>query len=232
MKLKILFLFMAMCLNTSFAHTPEYSSEYHNNVNPFSNIGLKNAIRSSVQVHAFRDGKPFSFGSGNYFRSGRYRFILTAAHVVDDSDSILIVERSMNAVLGKVVYRNDKTDIAVLKIEEKLKHTKPVYYRRAHKNLVGEPIYYVGHPAGVSFFAEQGIFSGYHQDKLLVNVFAFPGSSGSVIFDDDGRVVGVLSAVKAEMAGGVIPVFITQLALAADTNYLDVKTLRQLLKNG
>jgi S1-C subfamily serine protease len=231
MNLKILFLSIVLCLNTSFAHTPEYSNTYHRDVNPFSNVGMKNAIRSSVQIHAFKEGKPFSFGSGNYFRSGRYRFIMTAAHVIDDADSILVVERSMDGVIATVVYRDDKTDVAILKVEKKLKHTKPVYYRKAIQNLMGEPVYYVGHPAGVTFFIEEGIYSGYHQDKLLVNVFAFPGSSGSVLFDDDGRVVGVLSAVKAELVAGIFPMYLTQLALAADVSYLEEKEIRKLLKN-
>ena len=106
---------------------------------------------------------------------------MTAAHVVDDSDSVLVVEKSMNGVVAKVVYRNDKTDVAILKLERKLSHTKPVYYRRAVRNLPGEAVYYTGHPAGVAFFVEEGIFSGYHTGRLLVNVFAFPGSSGSVL---------------------------------------------------
>lgn len=232
MKLKTLFLFMMLGLNTSFAHTPEYSDEYHRDINPFSNIGMKNSMRSSVMVNSIRDGKVYSFGSGNYFRSGKYRFVITAAHVVDDSDGVLVVEKSMNSVMAKVVYRNDKTDIAILKLERKLLHTKPVYYRRAIRNLPGEPVYYTGHPAGVAFFVEEGIFSGYHNDNLLVNVFAFPGSSGSVLFDDDGRVVGVLSAVKAEMAGGMFTVYLTQLTLAADIKYLESRMVRKILKNG
>ncbi len=232
MKLKILFLTLMLGLNTSFAHTPEYSYTYHGNVDPFANIGMKNAIRSSVQIHTFIKGKPSSFGSGNYFRSGKHRFILTAAHVVSSADSVLVVERSNNAVLATVAYKDEKTDVAILKIEEKLKHTKPIYYRKAHRNLMGERLFYTGHPAGVGFFVDQGYFAGYHEDRLLVNVFAFPGASGSVLFDDDGRVVGVLSAVKAEMAAGIIPTYLTQLALGANTDYLDAKMIRSFLRNG
>jgi S1-C subfamily serine protease len=116
MKLKILFLTLMLGLNTSFAHTPEYSDTYHRNVDPFANIGMKNAIRSSVQIHTFIKWKPSSFGSGNYFRSGKHRFILTAAHVVSSADSVLVVERSNNAVLATVAYKDEKTDVAILKI--------------------------------------------------------------------------------------------------------------------
>jgi len=232
MKLKLLFLALMMFLSTSFTHTTEWSDEYIRDVNPFSNIGMKNAIRSSVQIHSFVDGKPFSFGSGNYFRLGKHRFILTAAHVVDKADSVLVVERSMDGVIGTVVYQNDKTDVAILRLDQNLKHTKPIYYRTAHENLMGESVYYVGHPAGVTFFVEEGIFSGYHAERLLVNVYGYPGSSGSVLFDDDGRVVGVLSAVKAEVIAGMIPVYLSQLTLAADTSYLDDIIIGQILRDG
>ena len=60
----------------------QVSSEY--------NIGINKAMASSVKIHCLMNGLIYSHGSGNYFHIGKHFFILTAAHVVDVADTILI----------------------------------------------------------------------------------------------------------------------------------------------
>jgi hypothetical protein len=63
-------------------------------------------------------------------------------------------------------------------------------------DILGLTVVYAGFPSDVEKSVFHGSVSSYSKNQLLMQSFALPGASGSVIFDNKGRVVGVLSAVK------------------------------------
>ena len=217
---RTLLIFLVACIPPANAHLDlskikipkvkqEFNDIYTEDLDPYAPRGLKVSYVSSVVIGIFADGKQLGSGSGNYFKMGKHRFILTAAHVVDQSEvDIVIMEKGGNQILADVAYYNSDTDIAVLVPRERLSYTKAIPFRRDINNEMGEKIYHCGHPAREGWHISEGILTGVRNDVLLANTFAWPGSSGSVVFDQGGRVIGTVSALRMDTIGGIFPQFI------------------------
>jgi len=237
--IKTLLFFLVACTPPANAHFDidlginierEYNGSYTADLDPFAPRGLKNSYLSSVVVQILDQGMPIGSGSGNYFRLGKHRFIITAAHVVDEQEEILIIERGFSMVEAKVLYIDQISDIAILVPKEKLRHTKAIPFRRDINNQMGERVYHCGHPAMQGWHISEGILSGTRNDVLMINTFAWPGSSGSVLFDATGRVLGVLSSIRVDGPFGM-PVLIDHIVMAGNIKMLDQETLKAILKN-
>ena len=232
----ILFYLLLACTGPADAHlavdlTPEYDDSYAAELEPFATRGLKVSYLSSVAIQISNEGVYDGSGSGNYFRLGKHRFILTAAHVVEGEPEILIIEKSNYTTSAKVVYIDPYSDIAVLVPTERLRHTKAIHFRRDINNQMGEKTYHCGHPAREGWHISEGLLTGTHIDTLMVNTFAWPGSSGSVLFDEGGRVLGVLSAIRVDVPFGT-PALLEHVVLAGNIKMLDQPTLKAVLRNG
>ena len=208
----------------------EYDDSYAANLDPYAPRGLKVSYLSSVVVQVFNEDMPAGHGSGNYFRLGRHRFIITAAHVVNGATEIEIFEKGYVVTRAKVAYVDMNTDIAILIPEKKLKYTKAIPFRRDINNQMGEKVYHCGHPTGQGWHMSEGLLTGTRNDLLMVNTFAWPGSSGSVLFDESGRVVGVLSAVLVDGPFG-LPAMVEHIVMASNIKTLSDKTLKAILGN-
>jgi hypothetical protein len=88
-------------------------------------------------------------------------------------------------------------------VSRDLKYTKAIEYRPVQTSHIGREVYYCGHPQNTSFMNFKGIIGGKDDQWLMLNIFAWPGSSGSVIFDSSGDAVGVVSAVSISDPTGV-----------------------------
>jgi len=237
--IKCLLFFMLACTPPANAHLdlnlninlkPEFDDSYTAELDPYAARGLKVSYLSSVIVQGVTGDVPTGTGSGNYFKLGKKRFILTAAHVVEGEEKIFIMEKGYSMTEAEVVYLDSETDIAVLVPKERLRYTKAIPFRRDINNQMGEKVYHCGHPAREGFHISEGLLTGTHMDTLLINTFAWPGSSGSVLFDEDGRVLGVLSAIRISQPFG-IPDMIEHIVLAGNIKMLDQKTLKVVLEN-
>jgi S1-C subfamily serine protease len=182
-------------------------------------------------IESINNGIPSGTGSGNYFKLGKHRFIITAAHVVDGQEEILIIEKGFAMTSATPIYVDTNSDIAILIPKERLKYTKAISFRRDINNQMGEKTYHCGHPAREAWHISEGLLTGTHNDVLLLNTFAWPGSSGSVVFDESGRVIGVISALRVGGPFG-LPTMIEHIVLASNIKMLDQKTLRGLLEDG
>ena len=227
---------MLACTPPANAHlsinlTPEFDDMYTAELETYAPRGLKLAYLSSVSVQIFDEGIAKGSGSGNYFRLGKHRFIITAAHVVDGHKEIMVLEKGYSQTTAKVVYLDVETDIAIIIPSKKLKYTKAIPFRRDISNQMGEKTYHCGHPAREGWHISEGLLTGTHGDVLMINTFAWPGSSGSVVFDEAGRVLGVLSAIRVDAPFG-IPTLVEHIVLAANIKMLDQETLRASLRNG
>lgn len=211
--------------------SPEFDKSYTAEIEPYSDRGLKVSYLSSIAIEVYSGGFPAGSGSGNYFKLGKKRFILTAAHVVSEAEEIILLERGFSRTVAKVVYLNKDTDIAVLVPEERLRYTKAIPFRRDINNQMGEKTYHCGHPAREGWHISEGLLTGTHNDVLMVNTFAWPGSSGSVLFDESGRVLGILSAIRVDGPFG-IPSLVEHITLASNIKTLDQETLKAALRNG
>tara|TARA_B100000963_G_scaffold90831_2_gene78198 strand:+ start:536 stop:1189 length:654 start_codon:yes stop_codon:yes gene_type:complete len=188
-----------------------YDDAFHGDLYTFANRGVSNAFNSSVIVNAFSNGGPVSLGSGNYFQIWNKHFVITAAHVIEEKSEVFLTERSGYTYKARIAYVDNFRDIAILVPEEKMKFTKAVPYRPANGIDVGREIFYCGNPNEMYFSSYSGMISGTTQHFILADTFAWPGSSGSVVFNDAGRVVGVVSSVALEAPTGfpvLVPHFV------------------------
>ena len=228
---KFLFALMVPALGTSHIKLTEYSGEYMPDMYDFADTGFKRSVTSAVVIFTFdAEHAPVGAGSGNYFRHGRHRFIITASHVVQNSEIIIVQERGPSAESATVIYNDVENDIAILVLENRLKFTKPAWFALDHKLEHGEPIYYTGNPGATPFFPVTGMLVGERDNYLLTNLFAWPGSSGAVVFDNYGHIVGVVSSVMVAMDLG-IPQIVPEVCKISDIRKLDLNLLEGKLKD-
>jgi serine protease Do len=142
-----------------------------------------------------------SEGSGFIIRADG--FILTNDHVVADAESLLVRLKDGRTFTAKRVGSDDKSDIAVLKIEAK---DLPVTeFGNSDALRVGQMVCAIGTPFSQDFSFTVGVVSGkdrtnllsptsstiLYEDYIQTDAFINPGNSGGPLFDVEGRVVGM-----------------------------------------
>jgi len=198
----------------------EFNSSYHKELYFFAERGLKKAYTSAIVINAFSgESNGVITGSGNYFKIGDQDFIMTAAHVVDNMSKVFVTERSGFTYEAEVRHIDYFRDIAIIVPERKLMYTEAIDYRSSKYIEIGKEVFYCGNPNNQTFLNFHGRVSGMEGQFLLINNFAWPGSSGSVVFNKEGRVVGVLSAVSVDNPTG-FPVLLPNIVRIGPTlNY-------------
>lgn len=171
-----------------------YAAHYHN---------YSKAINSSLKISVFNDDFiEVGHGSGNHFKIGKHRFILTAAHVVSDPDFLIYVASDGIYIRLDVAFLDEANDIAILIPARELKSNKPTDYRTNKRlDITGLTVVHAGYPSDLDLSVFHGTVASCSSSSMMMQSFALPGSSGSVVFDNKGRVVGVLSALKMGMYG-------------------------------
>jgi S1-C subfamily serine protease len=213
-------------------HAPEgtdYDPAFHSDLYIFAERGLKNAYKSSVILTSATEAGNVSIGSGNYFHIHGHTFILTAAHVVDGFEAIAITERSGDMHRARVMHIDHSIDLAIIKADAPLKFTKAIDYRPSKKIDIGKEVFYCGQPNQMYFSTYHGRIAGLSGQYILVDTFAWPGSSGSVIFNKEGQPTGVVSSVSMAAPTG-LPVLIPNVVRIGPTlNYSRKDILEVLL---
>ena len=200
-----------------------------------SKKAIKKSRQSSVIVEFVSGDLKVGKASGNYFKYRGYRFILTAAHVAlaPDNAEVYIKERfGTISHKAKTIFIDKEIDLAVIVIEDKLDTVIPVNWRRKdHWNIdVGDTVYYTGHPMDMEYMSFNGMVSRVHPGTLIMQGWAYMGSSGSAVFDPDGRVVGVVSAIRGDWTN-MVPQMLPSIVLLAPLTNLDNEELYDILKN-
>lgn len=135
-------------------------------------------------------------GSGTYYEIGGHHIVITAAHVVRDTQMAFIEAQEGELTLSMVVYRDEVNDIAIIATPEIESREAMKYRPRSEADLRGTEVLYTGYPANHELFTAYGRVSGLSQNgALLIHSYAWMGASGSSVFDTRGRLVGILYAV-------------------------------------
>jgi S1-C subfamily serine protease len=142
-------------------------------------------------------------GSGSYFVVNSRHIVITAAHVVDTADIFKIVGNYGEISIGKVIYRNDESDFAVLGVQ-RMDSVRPMRLKtkdRTRTQLIGENVFFSGFPAAHSTISTRGMIVGFENGNsfILVHSYAWRGSSGSCVFDKSGSLLGVLTGLDVGM---------------------------------
>lgn len=155
------------------------------------------AIQSSMKIYSMnKNGEILGHGSGNYFKIGQHNFIVSAAHIVVENERNIVIDYNRHVEL-ELFLIDIENDIAFFIPQEDLKTIKAVDYRvNKEMDLTGQIVTYAGFPAELNKSVFHGFVSSCFEYDLMLQSFALPGASGSVIFDNKGMVIGVLSALK------------------------------------
>jgi serine protease Do len=161
----------------------------------------------------FGDGAPqgqmktHALGSGFVIDSDG--LILTNNHVVEKADEIKIKTDDGKEYDAKVVARDPKTDIALIRVNAGGDFPKPALLGDSGAIRVGDWVMASGNPFGLGHTITSGIISakgrvigaGPYDDFLQTDAAINPGNSGGPLFNMNGEVVGVNTAIVAQGQG-------------------------------
>lgn len=207
----------------------DYSSVFHQDVHIFAERGLRKAYQSSVIIHANDGLGDASRGSGNYMQVNTHKFILTAHHVIAGKKNIFVTEKSGYTYSAYVKYVDESNDIAILKVYENLNYTKSIEFTANPPRQIGREVFYCGHPDNNYFKIFEGRVNGKDGKWPTIHSFAWPGSSGSVVFDEYGNAIGVISAVSTSAPTGVV-VLVPNLIRLGPLNHLSRDLIERVLR--
>ncbi|WP_246097166.1 Do family serine endopeptidase [Ruegeria faecimaris] len=153
-----------------------------------------------------------SLGSG--FVISEDGFIVTNNHVIAEADEILVEffpgdGQPKKELPAKVIGTDEKTDIALLKVEA----TGPLKYVKFGDSdiaRVGDWVIAMGNPLGQGFSVSAGIvsarnraLSGSYDDYIQTDAAINRGNSGGPLFNMDGEVIGVNTAILSPNGGSI-----------------------------
>lgn len=158
---------------------------------------LTSALNATVVVQGADDEARF-LGSG--FVYGPDGLVLTNAHVVQGATVVRLVTRDGREVMARVIARDRRRDIAILKPEQDL---GPGLTLSPQAPGAGDEVYAIGAPLGEAHTVTRGIVSSEARQvepdvplRLLQHDAAVnPGSSGGPLVDRQGRLLGMNSRI-------------------------------------
>uniref|UniRef100_UPI0035B0C4E8 trypsin-like peptidase domain-containing protein n=1 Tax=Tabrizicola sp. TaxID=2005166 RepID=UPI0035B0C4E8 len=136
-------------------------------------------------------------------------YIVTNNHVIEGADEIEIEFFSGEKLKAKLVGTDTKTDIALLKVESD-KPLEFVTFGNSDLMRVGDWVMAMGNPLGQGFSVSAGIVSargrqlqGSYDDFIQTDAAINRGNSGGPLFNMDGQVVGVNTAILSPNGGSI-----------------------------
>jgi S1-C subfamily serine protease len=180
-----------------------------------TNIKIYNDTAPSV-VHVSNLAearRPFSLnverirrGTGSGFVWDDQGHIVTNYHVVKDADAIQVVLADQSKYDAQDVWGYPEKDIAVIWIKAPKAKLHPIRLGSSHDLKVGQKTYVIGNPFGLDQTLTTGIVSALGREvggddnqtlRGLIQTSApiNPGNSGGPMFDSDGRVIGMTTAI-------------------------------------
>lgn len=164
-------------------------------------------------LEEFRDrgSKRQSQALGSGFIIDKEGIVVTNNHVIETADQIRVTlhnDKTFDAVL---LGRDPKTDIAVLKIEPEGEELTTVSFGDSDTLRVGEWVMAIGNPFGLGGTVTVGIVSargrdignGPYDDFIQTDASINRGNSGGPLFNLDGEVIGINTAIFSQSGGSV-----------------------------
>jgi serine protease Do len=173
-------------------------------------------------------------GAGSGFIVTTDGYILTNAHVVSDADRVTVRLKDRREFQAKVIGADQRTDVAVIKIEAK----DLPYVRIGDPSRLkpGEWVLAIGSPFGFDNSATAGIVSATARSLpqeqsnyvpfIQTDVAVNPGNSGGPLFNMQGEVIGINSQIFSRTGGYMGLSFAIPIDVAMDVREQLVKTGR------
>ena len=156
-----------------------------------------------------RQRKAQSLGSG--FIIDDDGIVVTNYHVIENAEEIRVVLADETSFTAEVLGQDQKTDIAVLKIDPGDTKLTAVSFGNSDELRVGDWVLAIGNPFGLGGTVTAGIVSargrdignGPYDDFIQTDASINRGNSGGPLFNTDGDVIGINTAIYSQSGGSV-----------------------------
>ena len=147
--------------------------------------------------------KSAALGSG--FIIDEKGIVITNNHVIQDSEDIVVRVNGNEEYKAKIIGADPLSDIAVLQIDSKEKFI-PVKFGDSDKARIGDWVIAIGNPFGLGGTVTSGIISARnrsiglsrYEDYIQTDASINSGNSGGPLFDMDGNVIGINTAILGQ----------------------------------
>ena len=197
---KLFALLMGLMISTSAIAEP---------VGDYQTVSINDSLtrtEKKVRGAAVKITDGYGHGSGGIVQYYDMQLVLTAQHVANGRIGAEYFVINGNTIeKAMLVYADPLHDIAVLWLREgnQLEGRGIKYTPREELMGIGGAITYSGHPSWHSLMTYRGYVAGIETldgqgPQLMLNTYGWFGCSGSVIYDTDGKIVGILWGVDIE----------------------------------
>jgi len=150
-----------------------------------------------------------SLGSG--FILDASGLVVTNNHVIADADEITVILNDSTNLKAEIVGRDTRTDLALLRVQPNGKTLKAVKFGDSDKLRLGEWVIAIGNPfslggtvtAGIVSARNRDINSGPYDNYIQTDAAINRGNSGGPLFNLNGEVIGVNTAIISPSGGSI-----------------------------
>lgn len=139
-------------------------------------------------------------------------WVLTAAHVVNQATEIMVELQDGRTISAKTRRISNLADVALIKLDKPATGIKPAIIGNSDSVRVGDDVFIIGSPLGLSNSVSKGIIGGKHSEKQLTSDMPMmeffqtdasinQGNSGGPMFNMKGEVVGIVSSILSFSGG-------------------------------
>ncbi|MCW3112091.1 MAG: trypsin-like peptidase protein [Segetibacter sp.] len=174
------------------------------------NLTVQSKQINILKSKAPQDERPMNGGT-SFLIDGK-GYLITNAHVVKGSSTIIVTNNKGQEFKARIVYSDKEKDLAFLRIEdEDYSPVATLPYRIKRNDIdLGEQIFTLGFPRDEIVYNEGYLSAktGYNGDTVTcqIAVSANPGNSGGPVLNRNGEIIGILSTAQQNAEGVVFAI--------------------------
>lgn len=174
---------------------------------PFDDL-FEEFFKRRGQGENMRPRRSNSLGSG--FVVDPSGIVVTNNHVIGDANDITVIFQDGTRLKAEIIGKDSKVDLAVLRVKPE-KPLKAVKFGDSDKMRPGDWVIAIGNPFGLGGSVSAGIVSargrdigaGVYDDYIQTDAAINRGNSGGPLFNMDGEVIGINTAILSPSGGSV-----------------------------
>jgi len=164
---------------------------------------VKESTKAAYCVEIYKDATleklmviASAFGFSKDCDKNRSKYIMTAGHVCSHPGDFLIMvkNKSGERFKAEIVETRDKPDLCMLKIN----YNQPAICLSEEEPQQGDRVVIIGHYRFFFPFMQEGFISTVSKEFIVTSNIALPGTSGSMLINEEGKLVGLLSMIRIE----------------------------------